>query len=43
MNKICREGLVGTYNAKDRQDGSTTQGGYSNDIVVAANSSAIAR
>jgi len=32
--QFCREGLVGTYNAKDRQDGSTTQGGYSGDIVV---------
>jgi uncharacterized zinc-type alcohol dehydrogenase-like protein len=32
--QFCREGLVGTYNATDRQDGSTTQGGYSGDIVV---------
>jgi uncharacterized zinc-type alcohol dehydrogenase-like protein len=32
--QFCREGLVGTYSAKDRQDGSITQGGYSGDIVV---------
>ena len=32
----CREGVTGTYNAKDRVDGSTTYGGYSKSIVVAA-------
>ncbi len=31
----CREGMVGTYNGKDRIDGSTTYGGYSRSIVVA--------
>ncbi|MBS0481387.1 MAG: NAD(P)-dependent alcohol dehydrogenase [Proteobacteria bacterium] len=31
----CREGMTGTYNAKDRIDGSTTYGGYSAGIVVA--------
>ncbi|WP_374529119.1 NAD(P)-dependent alcohol dehydrogenase [Novosphingobium sp.] len=31
----CREGMVGTYNGKDRIDGSTTYGGYSASIVVA--------
>ena len=32
--QFCREGLVGTYNAKDKVDGSATQGGYSDHIVV---------
>ena len=31
----CREGVTGTYNAKDRIDGSPTYGGYSKSIVVA--------
>lgn len=31
----CREGVTGTYNAKDRIDGSPTYGGYSASIVVA--------
>lgn len=30
----CLEGLTGTYNGVDRQDGSITQGGYSTHIVV---------
>lgn len=31
----CREGVTGTYNSKDRIDGSPTYGGYSAAIVVA--------
>lgn len=31
----CREGATGTYNGKDRIDGSQTYGGYSKAIVVA--------
>jgi uncharacterized zinc-type alcohol dehydrogenase-like protein len=31
----CREGVTGTYNGKDRIDGSPTYGGYSAAIVVA--------
>lgn len=31
----CREGSTGTYNGKDRIDGSPTYGGYSEAIVVA--------
>ena len=31
----CREGSTGTYNGKDRIDGSPTYGGYSKAIVVA--------
>ena len=31
----CREGVTGTYNSKDRIDGSPTYGGYSAGIVVA--------
>jgi uncharacterized zinc-type alcohol dehydrogenase-like protein len=33
--QYCREGMTGTYNGKDRIDGSTTYGGYSQSIVVA--------
>ena len=33
--QYCREGMTGTYNAKDRVDGTTTYGGYSSSIVVA--------
>jgi uncharacterized zinc-type alcohol dehydrogenase-like protein len=33
--QYCREGMTGTYNAKDRVDGTTTFGGYSKSIVVA--------
>ena len=33
--QYCREGVTGTYNAKDRIDGSPTYGGYSKSIVVA--------
>ena len=33
--QYCREGVTGTYNGKDRIDGTTTYGGYSKSIVVA--------
>ncbi len=33
--QYCREGMTGTYNAKDRIDGTMTYGGYSGSIVVA--------
>ena len=33
--QYCREGMTGTYNGKDRVDGTTTYGGYSSSIVVA--------
>lgn len=33
--QYCREGMTGTYNGKDRIDGSPTYGGYSASIVVA--------
>ncbi|MEP5938090.1 MAG: NAD(P)-dependent alcohol dehydrogenase [Erythrobacter sp.] len=33
LEQYCREGMVGTYNGTDRQDGSTTFGGYSERIV----------
>ena len=33
--QYCREGMTGTYNGKDRVDGSTTYGGYSKSMVVA--------
>lgn len=33
--QYCREGMTGTYNGKDRVDGTTTYGGYSRSIVVA--------
>ncbi|MBA3835291.1 MAG: NAD(P)-dependent alcohol dehydrogenase [Sphingomonas sp.] len=32
--QFCVEGLVGTYNARDRQSGDPTFGGYSDHIVV---------
>jgi uncharacterized zinc-type alcohol dehydrogenase-like protein len=34
QEQFCANGMTGTYNSRDRQDGSTTQGGYSNQIVV---------
>ncbi|MBF2756027.1 MAG: NAD(P)-dependent alcohol dehydrogenase [Gammaproteobacteria bacterium AqS3] len=34
LEQYCLEGMVGTYNGKDRHDGSTTFGGYSDKIVV---------
>ena len=33
--QYCREGMTGTYNGKDRVDGTTTYGGYSKSMVVA--------
>ena len=33
--QYCREGVTGTYNSKDRIDGSPTYGGYAKSIVVA--------
>lgn len=32
--QYCAHGMTGTYNGKDRRDGSPTQGGYSKGIVV---------
>ncbi|VFR45309.1 Alcohol dehydrogenase [plant metagenome] len=34
QEQFCREGMVATYAANDRVDGSLTQGGYSKHIVV---------
>lgn len=34
MEQYCREGMTGTYNARDRRDGSITMGGYADKIVV---------
>lgn len=34
---FCEKGMTGTYNSKDRQDGSPTYGGYSSHIVVDEN------
>ncbi|GGD88469.1 hydroxyacid dehydrogenase [Tsuneonella deserti] len=33
LEQYCRNGMTGTYNGKDRQDGSITYGGYSDKIV----------
>ncbi|MBV7266139.1 NAD(P)-dependent alcohol dehydrogenase [Erythrobacter ani] len=33
LEQYCKQGMVGTYNGKDRRDGSTTFGGYSERIV----------
>lgn len=33
LEQYCSQGMVGTYNGKDRRDGSTTFGGYSERIV----------
>lgn len=32
--QFCREGLVGTYAARDRETGEPTQGGYSKHLIV---------
>ncbi len=32
--QFCRDGMTGTYGAKDRETGDVTQGGYSKHIVV---------
>ena len=34
LEQFCRNGSTGTYNAKDKQSGGVTYGGYSNQIVV---------
>lgn len=34
QESYCQEGVTTTYSGTDRQDGSTTRGGYSNEIVV---------
>lgn len=34
LEQYCREGMVVTYNGRDRHDGSITFGGYSESIVV---------
>jgi uncharacterized zinc-type alcohol dehydrogenase-like protein len=34
LEQYCLEGMVATYNGKDRHDGSTTYGGYSEHVVV---------
>ena len=34
QEQYCHKGMTGTYNSKDRQDGSPTYGGYSSGIVV---------
>ena len=33
LEQYCKDGMVGTYNGKDRRDGSPTFGGYSERIV----------
>lgn len=34
LEQFCEEGMVGTYNGKDKHSGKHTLGGYSQDIVV---------
>lgn len=34
LEQFCEEGMVGTYNGKDKHSGGHTYGGYSQDIVV---------
>lgn len=34
LEQYCLEGMTGTYNGEDRQDGSITYGGYSTQVVV---------
>ncbi len=34
LEQYCRNGSVGTYNGKDREDGTITYGGYSKQIIV---------
>lgn len=34
LEQYCLEGMTGTYNGIDRQDGSVTYGGYSDHVVV---------
>ncbi len=37
LEQYCKEGMTGTYNAKERDGKTLTQGGYSNQIVVDEN------
>lgn len=37
LEQYCEKGFTGTYNSKDRNDGSLAQGGYSSHIVVDEN------
>ncbi len=34
LEQYCEKGMTGTYNSRDRVDGSNTLGGYSNQILV---------
>lgn len=34
LEQYCEKGMTGTYNSRDRVDGSNTLGGYSNQIIV---------
>lgn len=34
LEQYCETGMTGTYNSRDRVDGSNTLGGYSNQIIV---------
>jgi len=34
LEQYCENGAVGTYNGRDKRDGSITRGGYSNHVVV---------
>lgn len=37
LEQYCKKGMTGTYNSRDRGDGTNTLGGYSNQIVVTEN------
>jgi len=37
LEQYCENGMTGTYNSRDRVDGSNTLGGYSNQIIVTEN------
>lgn len=37
LEQFCKKGMTGTYNSRDRQDGTNTLGGYSKQIVVTEN------
>ncbi len=37
LEQYCEQGMTGTYNSRDRVDGSNTLGGYSNQITVTEN------
>ncbi len=34
LEQFCRNGLIATYNSKDKKNGGITYGGYSNQIIV---------